>query len=96
MHDQRDAHRFKATASQLRTVSSSGSRHRIAVHVRKVNPSLLKDPAIAQHPAAPAAAAFPSPAIFDKFVAVNGAELLADSILELKEEGFYLVRVGSH
>lgn len=96
MHDQRYAHSFKAAASQLRTVSGSGSRHRIAVHVRKIHASLLKDPAIAQHPAASAAAAFPLPAIFDEFAAVNGAELLADSILELKKESFYLVRIGSH
>jgi hypothetical protein len=96
VHDQRDAHRFKAAARQLRAVRGCGGRHRLAVHVRKVNASLLKDTAIAQHPAASAAAAFPLPAIFDEFAAVNGAELLADSILELEKESFYLVRIGSH
>jgi hypothetical protein len=66
MHHQRDAHRFKAAAGQLRAVRGGG-RHRVAVHVGKVDASLLKDTAIAQHPAASAAAAFPLPAIFDKF-----------------------------
>ena len=73
-----------------------GSRHCITVHVGKIHASLLKDTAIAQYPAASAAAAFPLPAILDKFATVNGAKLLADVILELKKESFYLVRVGFH
>ena len=96
MYHQRNPHRLKAATGQFRAMRRCRSRHGVAVNVGEVYARLLKHAAIAQNPAATAAAAFALPAVFDKFTAVNGAQFLANGLLELEEIAFYLLRVGLH
>lgn len=72
MHHQRHAHRFKTAPSQLRAVCRRGGGHRVAVNMGEIYPSLLKDTAVTQYPAAPAATRVALPAIFNKISAING------------------------
>jgi hypothetical protein len=70
--------------------------HRIAMDVRKVNPGLFEHVAVAQHPAAPAATAFPLPGVFNKRCAIDSAQLLAKVVLELEQKSFNLRGIGFH
>ncbi len=96
MHHQRNSHRFKAAACQLRAVCSGRGGHGVAVYVRKIHASLLEHAAIAQHAAAPAATGFALPLILLKFTAIDGAQFLANGILQLEQEGFDQLCVGFH
>ncbi len=73
MDHQRDAHGFKAASGQLRAVGGGGGWHGVAMDMGKVDPRLLEHIAVAQHPAASAAAAFPLPGVFNKRRAIHGA-----------------------
>ena len=58
------------------------------MHVGEVDSCLLEDAAVAQNAGAPAAASLTLPVIFKEVAAVDGGELLADPVLQLKEKGF--------
>lgn len=64
--------------------------------MRKVNARLFENTTITQHPATSAAASFALPAIFDKFCAIDGAQLLTNRILKVEQKLFNLVCVGFH
>ncbi len=96
MHHQRDPHRFEAAARQLRAVRGGRSGHGVAVNVGKVNPGLLEHAAVTQHAAAPAAAGFALPLILLKFTAIDGAQFLANFILQLQQKGFDQLCIGFH
>ncbi|CAH0326701.1 hypothetical protein SRABI106_04748 [Rahnella aquatilis] len=64
--------------------------------MREVYPRLFKHCAMGQHPALAAATFFPYPLIFRELaVAISGGQLLANMILELKQESFNLLDVGN-
>lgn len=95
MHYQRNAHRLETAPGKFRAMSGGGSRHRLAVDVRKVDACLFENTTITQHPTTPAAATFALPAIFDKFCAIDGGQLLTNRILKVEQKPFNLVCVGS-
>lgn len=69
-------------------MSGGGSRHRLAVDVRKVYACLFENTTITQHPTTPAAASFALPTIFDKFCAIDGGQLLTNRILKVEQKLF--------
>lgn len=77
-------------------MSGGGSRHRLAVDVRKVDACLFENTTITQHPTTPAAASFALPTIFDKFCAIDGGQLLTNRILKVEQKPFNPVCVGFH
>ncbi len=93
---QRDAHRFEATARQLRAMRGRRRGHGVAVNVGKIHSRLFEDAAVTQHPASPAAARFALPAIFLKFTAVCGGQFPANLILQLQQERFDQLCIGFH
>jgi hypothetical protein len=95
MHHQRNAHRFKAAARQLRAMRRGRGGHGIAVNVGKIDARLFKDAAVTQHAAAPAATGFALPVIFLKFTAVNGASFWQISSCSCSKN-FYLLSIGFH
>ncbi len=96
MNHQRDAHGFKAASGQLRAVGRGGGRHGVAMDVGEVDPGLFEHIALAQHPAASAAAAFPLPGVFNKRRAIHGAQLLTEAVLQLEQKSFNLRGIGFH
>lgn len=61
-----------------------------------VDPGLFEHIALAQHPAASAAAAFPLPGVFNKRRAIYGAQLLTEAVLQLEQKSFNLRGIGFH
>ncbi len=96
MNDQRNAHCFKAAPGKLGAMCGGGGGHGVAVDVGEVHSGLFKDAAVAQHPAATAAASFTLPAILNKGAAVYALKLLADIVLQLEQKGFHLLYVDGH
>ncbi len=54
----------------------------------KVDACLFENTTITQNPTTPAAASFALPAIFDKFCAIDGAQLLINRILKVEQKLF--------